>query len=52
MKISTATIRPNIRNIILPSSVLEAKNPYIVRPRSNTRVKVIIKYVIKGPILN
>ena len=52
MKISTATIRPNIRNIILPASVLEAKNPYIVRPRSNTRVKIIIKNVIKGPILN
>ena len=43
---------PNIRNIILPAPVLEAKNPYIVRPRSNTRAKIIIKYVIKGPILN
>ena len=52
MKISTVTIRLNIRNIRLPASVLEAKNPYIVRPRSNTRVKIIIKHVIKGPILN
>ena len=52
MKISSATTYLNVRQTKLPASVLEVKNPYIVRQRSNTSIKIIIKCVIKGPILN